>query len=262
MPRPHSKTKFLDRAGCITAALLIFFYPVISQNALHIPNCEYEVIGTTVPNTSGSPLLISETTGTVISANFFNSGAIDPIDGLEFVSVCVSPSDGNGVRTAEISSDVGQTDNIQIKAYPQFVIGTKFGNQFETSFRFYNNTGLPQDQQWPVIATNLNDADSPFQFANLEYISKVRGVGLPAFTNDLPEIAVTLDIDEINVVGSERDVMLESWFYDTSANANIIGGDTTSGAPIANTLNNIVSVGHPHYPEPVSYTHLTLPTKA
>ena len=233
----------------MATAILLSVYPLTSYNAPHLLGCEFEVLGTTVPNTSGSPAVISDTSGTVISANFFNSGAIDPIDGLEFVSVCVSPSDENGVVTAEISSDVGQTDNTLIKAYPQFVIGTKFGNQFETSFRFYNNSGLPQDQQWPVTATNLNDPDSLFQFANLEYVSQTRGVGLPAFTSDLPEIAITLDIDEINVVGSERDVMLESWFYDTSANADMIGSNTVTGAPVANTLNNIVSIGHPHFPE-------------
>ncbi len=234
----------------LTSAVVLLLAPTTSYNAPHqLAGCEFEVLGTTQPNTSGTPAIISETTGTVISANFFNSGAISPIDGLEFVSVCVSEPDVNGIKTAEISSDVGQADNAQIKGYPQFVVGTKFGNQFETSFRFYSNNGLPQDQRWPVTATNLNDADNPFQFSNLEYISNIREVGLPAFTNNLPEITVTLDIDEINIVGAERDVMLESWFYDTSANADKIGSDTTSGSPIVSTLNNIVGAGHQHYPE-------------
>ena len=213
--------------------------------------CSHETIGTTVPNTSGTPMVINQQNGTVISANFFASGAIDPphFDGQEFVSVCVHPPIQNGETTATITTDVGLDDDAQIKGYPQFLVGTKFGNQFETSFRFYANTGLPTEHQWPVTAANLNDVNNNFEFANLEYISNIRGIGLPAFTNNLPEISVDLDIDEQNVVGSERDVMLESWFYDTSANADLIGNNLATGTPIVNTLNNIVGIGHRHYPQ-------------
>lgn len=59
-------------------------------------------------------------------------------------------------------------------------------------------------------------------------------IGLPAFTNDPPEILATLDIDEENVIGANRDVMLESWFYDTSANA-IFVGNSQLRIQIANT---------------------------
>ena len=208
--------------------------------------CSYETIGTTTPNTSGTPVVISPVTGTVISANFFDSGAIDPpfFDGMEFVSVCV-----NGNNTAVITTDVGLDDDTRIKAYPQFAIGTKFGQQSETSFRFYPNTGLPTEHQWPITAADFSDVNNSFELANLEYISDIRGVGLPAFTNDLPEISITLDIDEQNVVGAERDVMLESWFFDTSANADVIGNNTVTGSPIVNTLNNIIGIGHPHFQE-------------
>ena len=211
--------------------------------------CSYETMGTTAPNTSGTPVVISPLTGTVISANFFDSGAIDPpfFDGMEFVSVCVE--NHNGVTSATITTDVGLDDDTRIKAYPQFAIGSKFGQQSETSFRFYSNNGLPADQQWPVTATNLNDVNNNFELANLEYVSNIRGVGLPAYTNNLPEISITLDIDEQNVIGAERDVMLESWFFDTSANANVIGNNLATGLPIANTLNNIVGIGHPHFQE-------------
>ena len=214
-------------------------------------NCSFEAIGTTVPNTSGTPLIINSLSGTVISANFFASGAIDPpfFDGGEFVSVCILEPDQNGRTIATLTTDVGLDDDTQIKAYPQFLVGSKFGNQSETSFRFYSNTGLPAEQQWPVIAENLNDASSNFEFANLEYVSNIRGVDLPAFTNNLPEIEITLDIDEQNVVGAERDVMLESWFYDTAANSDLIGINLTTGASVVNTLNNIVGIGHRHYPE-------------
>ena len=209
--------------------------------------CSYETIGTTKPNTSGTPVVISPVTGTVISANFFDSGAINPpfFDGKEFVSVCV-----NGNNTAVITTDVGLDDDTRIKAYPQFAIGTKFGQQSETSFRFYSNTGLPAEHQWPITGADLSDVNNSFdELANLEYVSDIRGIGLPAFTNSLPEINITLDIDEENVVGAERDVMLESWFFDTAANADLLGNNIVTGLPIVNTLNNIIGIGHPHFQE-------------
>ena len=209
--------------------------------------CSYETIGTTKPNTSGTPVVISPVTGTVISANFFDSGAINPpfFDGKEFVSVCV-----NGNNTAVITTDVGLDDDTRIKAYPQFAIGTKFGQQSETSFRFYSNTGLPAEHQWPITGADLSDVNNSFdELANLEYVSDIRGIGLPAFTNSLPEINITLDIDEENVVGAERDVMLESWFFDTAANADLLGNNIVTGLPIVDTLNNIIGIGHPHFQE-------------
>ncbi|OED35827.1 hypothetical protein AB833_29275 [Chromatiales bacterium (ex Bugula neritina AB1)] len=213
--------------------------------------CESQVIGTAEPPSSGTPIVISDLTGTVISANFFNSGAIDPpyFDGNEFVSVCVSNPDSTGNRTAEITTDIGQDNDFNIKAYPQFIIGSKFGNIYESSHRYYPNADLPEQHKWPVTSSNLSNQNTPYELANLDYISAVKGVGLPAFTNNLPDIAITLDIDEENVVGAERDIMLESWFYDTSANAVKLGNDISTGLPIANTLNNIVGIGHPHYDE-------------
>ena len=236
---------YLRKLSSICGVLLCAFLSIpIVASAQSM--CSYETIGTTTPNTSGTPVVISPVTGTVISANFFDSGAIDPpfFDGMEFVSVCV-----NGNNTAVITTDVGLDDDTRIKAYPQFAIGTKFGQQSETSFRFYPNTGLPAEHQWPITGADFSDVNNSFELANLEYISEIRGVGLPAFTNDLPEISITLDIDEQNVVGAERDVMLESWFFDTSANADVIGNNTVTGSPIVNTLNNIIGIGHPHFRE-------------
>ena len=239
----------------------LFVLPLLGFNVLApsqaIPGpqiltaCEFEATGTTSPPSSGTPVIISESTGTVISANFFNSGAIDPphYDGLELVNVCVSPFDSNGQRTAEISYDVGLDNDFIIKGYPQFLVGTKFGNIYETSFRYYPNNGLPPQHQWPVRSTNLDANGDPYEFANLEYVSIEKGVGLPAFTNALPDIKVVLDLDEHNVVGAERDVMLESWFYDTAVNSTIIGNNMATNQPIAGTLNNIVGVGHRHYPQ-------------
>lgn len=217
--------------------------------AVYIPECEFEVIGTKEPPTSGSPTVISNVTGTVISANFFNSGAIELADGSEYVSVCVSPYNSSGGRIAEITTDIGLDNDFQIKAYPQFVVGTKFGNQYETSFRYYNNTGLSADQKWPVRSINTDKDGKHYEFANLEYISNTRSVSLPAFTTNLPDISITLDIDEFNVVGSERDIMLESWFHDTASNWSVIGLNSATGLPIAGTLNNVVGIGHQHYPE-------------
>ena len=230
-----------------------FIYTLLSTPNIAFAqnNCTFETSGSTVPNTSGTPMVINPASGTVISANFFASGAIDApyFDGEEFVSVCIRPPNQNGDTTATITADIGLDNDAQIKGYPQFLVGSKFGNQFETSYRFYSNTGLPAEHQWPVTAANLNDVNSNFTFANLEYVANIRGVGLPAFTNNLPNITITLDIDEQNVVGAERDVMLESWFYDTSTNADLIGNNVTTGMPIVNTLNNIVGIGHRHYPE-------------
>ena len=224
--------------------------PIIAA-ALAQSGCQFEVVGTTVPPTSGNPVVIDDISGTVISANFFNGGAIDSpyFDGLETVSVCVSQPESNGKRTAQITTDVGLDNDFIIKGYPEFVVGTKFGNLFETSFRYYNNNGLPEEDRWPVVATGLDQQGFPFEFANLEYVSDRKAVGLPAFTTNLPNITVTLDVDEFNVVGSERDVMLESWFFDTSKNANVIGTNIATNEPVANTLNNIVGVGHQHYPQ-------------
>ena len=224
--------------------------PIIAA-ALAQSSCQFEVVGTTVPPTSGNPVVIDDISGTVISANFFNGGAIDSpyFDGLEIVSVCVSQPDSNGKRTAQITTDVGLDNDFIIKGYPEFVVGSKFGNIFETSHRYYSNAGLLEEDKWPVVATGLDPQGFPFEFANLEYISNKRDVGLPAFTTNLPNITVTLDVDETNVVGAERDVMLESWFFDTSKNANIIGNNIATNGPVANTLNNIVGVGHKHYPQ-------------
>ena len=219
--------------------------------ALPDHQCQYETTGTSEPATSGTPVVINETTGTVISANFFDSGAIDPpfFDGLESVSICVRPPDENGIITARISTDVGLDNDTRIKGYPQFVIGTKFGNQYETSFRYYSNSNLATSNQWPVVSDRMSINGTPYSFANLEYVSKIKGIELPAYTNSLPSIAIKLDLDEINVVGAERDIMLESWFYDTSANAQLIGNNVATGEPIGNTLNNIVGIGHKHYSE-------------
>ena len=144
---------------------------------------------------------------------------------------------------------MGRDNDFIVKGYPQFVVGTKFGNIYETSYRYYRNHGLPPEQQWPVKSDTLDSNGNPYEFANLEYVSQIKGVGLPAFTNSLPEINVTLDMDEHNVVGAERDVMLESWFYDTSANASIIGNNAVTNQPIAGTLNNMVGSGHRHFSE-------------
>ena len=246
--------KHMDESYSRQALALIFTLALLASSgasAQPLAACEYEVTGTTVPPTSGNPTIIDNITGTVISANFFNGSAIDApyFDGQEYVSVCVSPADSAGKRTAVIATDVGLDNDFIIKGYPEFVVGSKFGNIFETSFRYYNNNGLPEEDRWPVVATGLDQQGFPFEFANLEYISEKREVGLPAFTNKLPQITVTLDVDEINVVGSERDVMLESWFFDTSKNAAIIGSNIATNGPIANTLNNIVGVGHRHYPQ-------------
>ena len=143
--------------------------PIIAA-ALAQSGCQFEVVGTTVPPTSGNPVVIDDISGTVISANFFNGGAIDSpyFDGLETVSVCVSQPDSNGKRTAQITTDVGLDNDFIIKGYPEFVVGTKFGNLFETSFRYYNNNGLPEEDRWPVVATGLDQQGFPFEFANLE----------------------------------------------------------------------------------------------
>ena len=171
---------------------------------LQLIGCEYQVNGTAVPANSGTPTVIDDTTGTVIFANFFNSGAIT--DGTDrYVSVCVSEKDNNDDRFAHFTTDVGQDDNIQIKAYPQFIIGTKFGLVGETSFRPY-----------PALQSTLQ-----FEYPALEAVSSI--VGLPAFANTVPDIDILLDIDEQDVFGSIRDVMLESWFYDTSANQGVVG---------------------------------------
>lgn len=200
--------------------------------------CEYRALGTAEPPNSGTPAVIDATTGTVIAANFFNSGAITNPD-TETVEVCVLPRQSNGQQTSTITTDVGLDDNTLIKAYPEFIIGSKFGNMSETSFRDYNRTGLPAEDVWPVTST------TGFELANLEYVSSL--IGLPAFTNSLPDITVTLDMDEQNVVGANRDVMLESWFYDTSANSAIIGDNAVTNTPLSNSLNNIIGIGHPSY---------------
>jgi len=197
---------------------------------------------------SGTPTIIDPDTGTIIFANFFNSGAI--VDGTDrYVSVCVSAPDDQGDRFAHFTTDVGRDDNIQIKAYPEFIIGTKFGLVGETSFR-----------PFPQLTSDEN-----FVYPALDAVSAL--VGLPAFTNNLPDIDLVVDIDEQNVVGSIRDVMIESWFYDTNANEALVGHhqndysdwtpytqlpaidplnvpDYKAGDAIAGTLNNIVGAGH------------------
>ncbi len=192
-------------------------------------SCSHRVEGTATPANSGTPEIIdvdaiSYSTGTVISANFFNSGAILDREGRT-VSICVSDSDGANNRTAQFITDVGRTDNTLIKAYPEFIVGSKFGLTGETSYRPY-----------PEL-----ESTTGYRYPDLQNIASL--VGLPAFTTDLPDITIKVDIDETNVAGAERDVMFESWFYDTSANASGLGTDI-AGNPLVNTLNNIVGDGH------------------
>ena len=214
---------------------------------LQLLGCQYQVNGTTA--SSGTPVVIDEATGTLIYANFFNGGAIS--DGTDrTVAVCVSEKDDQGNRFAHFTTDVGQDDNTQIKAYPEFIIGSKFGLTSETSFRPY-----------PSLVSSTG-----FEYPALDVIADI--VGLPTFTYNIPDIDVVIDIDEQNVVGSIRDVMLESWFYDTSANPELVGNhalnssewsayralpptDTQGeyfyqGESIQNTLNNLVGGGHPN----------------
>lgn len=193
--------------------------------------CSHFVKGTATPANSGTPEVIdseaiSYTTGTVISANFFNSGAIIDRQGRT-VSICVTEPDSNNNRRAQILTDVGQTDNTAIKAYPAFIIGSKFGLVGETSYRPY-----------PLLTSSTG-----FTYPDLENIAGL--IGLPARTSDLPDIDIVLDIDEQNVQGAERDVMLESWFYDLSANTGLLGTDA-AGNSLEDTLNNIVGDGHPN----------------
>ena len=237
-------------AQTFTVSLLSLIGVFSFPNTGHALDCDHFVVGTSSPPSSGTPTVIDESTGTVISANFFNSSSISPtyFDGQESVSICISPVSSGGNRTATITTDVGRDNNFQIKAYPEFIVGTKFGNLSETSFRFYNTAQLPPEDRWPIVANGLDENGIPYEFANLEYVSIKREVGLPAFTSTLPDIFVTLDIDESNVIGVERDIMLESWFHDTSKNEAIIGNNSVTNLPIANSLNNIVGVGHKHYP--------------
>ncbi len=213
---------------------------------LQLIGCQYQVNGTAAPANSGTPVVIDDTTGTVIFANFFNSGAIE--DGTDrYVSVCVSEEDDEGDRFAHFTTDVGLDDNIQIKAYPEFIIGSKFGLTGETSFR-----------PFPELLSSES-----FEYPALDVVASL--VGVPAFTNTLPDIDIVVDIDEQNVAGSIRDVMLESWFYDTSANSGRIGNHSSdiadwtafqplppinseslpkAGDTLSGTLNNIVGPGH------------------
>jgi len=202
-----------------------------AKAVVEVLHCEHRVTGTATPANSGTPAVIdsetiSFTTGTVISANFFNSGAITDRQGRT-VSLCVTEGDANQSRRAQIVADVGQTDNTIIKAYPQFIVGSKFGLVGETSFRPY-----------PVF-----ESTTGFKYPDLVGVGGL--TGLPAYTDNLPDIDISLDIDEQNVVGAERDVMIESWFYDVSANGEKLGKDL-AGNDIVNSLNNIVGDGHPN----------------
>jgi len=46
-----------------------------------------------------------------------------------------------------------------------FIVGTKFGNIYETSFRFYNTNDLSEEDKWPENANGLHQQDLPFDFA-------------------------------------------------------------------------------------------------
>ena len=64
------KASFGRNSIAIPFTLILSSGPASAQNS-----CTFEAIGTTVPNTSGSPLANNTETGTVISVNFFYSGA-------------------------------------------------------------------------------------------------------------------------------------------------------------------------------------------
>ncbi len=234
--RPVTTTETLTGLSSTFIALAFFAAGIFSHDIASAgEECAQRVFVEPHVRRYDAPRVINPRSGSVISANFFNAGAISDRQGKS-VSVCVTSPNNNGERRAIIEMDVGMDNNFQIKAYPEIIVGSKFGNHWETSHRFYNRDPLPTEYHWPVVS------DNGVNFANLEYLTAIRGLGLPAYTDNLPKIDIVLDIDEENVIGAERDVMLESWFYDVSKNAALLGPQ------VGNTLNNIVGSGHPGFP--------------
>ncbi len=232
--QPALRCPALHSARVVTA-LTLAACMLVANPAAAEEECSHQATVIPEPASYDPPVVFNKRTGSVISPNFFNGGAIADQRGKR-ASICVTSPNNAGKRRVIIQMDVGMDNNFQIKAYPEIIVGSKFGNHWETSHRYYDNDPLSDEHKWYVIS------DNNINFANLEYLTSIRKLGLPAYTSDLPRIDISLDMDETNVVGAERDVMLESWFYDVSKNADVVGSH------IANTLNNIVGSGHPGFP--------------
>ena len=155
-------------------------------------------------NNSGSPVAINDL-GQIIYANFFNSGAINASQNRTY-STSVTCIDNDGCPTLIFEADVGNTPTnpptFAVRGYPEIVlVGGKWGVPGETIQQNFSAS--------LTSSTGTEYVDHSYTIAN---------TGYPAATNNIPKTQICLDIDEENHVGAERDVMLESWFFDRCQN--------------------------------------------
>ena len=156
-------------------------------------------------NTSGSPVPINDL-GQIIYANFFNSGAINAEFGRLYEMGVTCTTDANGCPTFTFFSDVGNTPTnpptFAVRGYPEIVlVGGKWGVPNET---IQANFGASL-----TSSTGTEYVDHSYAIAN---------TGYPAASNAIPPTSICFNADESGHVGSERDQMAESWFFDRCQN--------------------------------------------
>ena len=172
---------------------------------------------TTGLNSSGSPQVINSL-GQIIYANFFNTGAINAAANRTYLSQ-VQCSDVDGCPVFTFTTDVGSTPTTPptyaVRGYPEIVLaGSKWG--------------LPQETIQSTFGASLTSSTGT-EYVETNYAET--NTGYPVFANAIPTTTVCFNADEVNHVGAERDVMMESWFYDTCQN-------TGQGPELIGTLAN------------------------
>lgn len=196
--------------------------------------------GNVLQNTSGSPVEIRED-GPILFANFFNAGRITATAGRVYTARVECEAAINGCTPVRFTVDIGgvPTDGspraTSVAGYPELIVaGTKFGVPQETigtfnASRVISNTGKPYVSM--TTATQLT--------------------GFPQFTNQIPPIYMAIDIDEFNHVGSERDVMIETWFHDTKFQT------TPTNDDIWGSLDNVIGESNEAGPNTIVIEGLT-----
>ena len=180
--------------------------------------------GNQISNTSGSMVEIRDD-GPILFANFFNSGAINPEANREYFLQLARLPQVNGCTPIRITADVGKPPAnfnnrvFTVKGYPEIIpAGTKYGVPGET------------------VGSNQSSYSS--SSTGINYTDMSRTISLtsfPAFANDIPHISMRIDIDEFGIdPGTERDVMIESWFHDTK------NDQTPTSDNLYGSLNNVI----------------------
>lgn len=169
--------------------------------------------------------------GRPLFANFFNASAINlrtPSDTYRYsTSVNCITIPGTDCQIMRFETDVGAVrfpQQFAVRGYPEVVIaGSKWGETRES-------VGADSDQY--TSSTGITYFDTT---------TAQNSTGYPVLAENVPSTIINMAICEDGHVGSERDVMLESWFHDICQDTG--QGNKPNGTPIVGDLDNLAGTG-------------------